>query len=275
VSSLVRASLKIKRLSSTVEKELTSDEPVLAGGTSCTTPATCGCYTVTQCVTGDVTSDNVIVLFGDSHALMWLPAVDYAATAAGYRVVLLFSIGCPVAELTNAWYVGFLHNPDCASWRSQAITAINTLAPQVVLLGERTARVVSEPHNVPIPSHTWQTALESTISKIKTPTTKVAVLEDIPFLTLTPTQCLASHSTNVQDCSISYPNKTYPGQQTAEQAAAKAKDVGFIKTVPWFCTTRCSPVVGTYISYSDQSHVSLMYSEYLSKVVQAAIKPLL
>jgi hypothetical protein len=222
-----------------------------------------------------VSSSNVIVLFGDSHALMWLPAVDYAATAAGYRVVLLFSIGCPVAELTNAWYVGFFHNPDCATWRSQAISAINTLAPQLVLLGERTAHVVSQPHNRAIPSHTWQVALENTIAQIQTPTTKVAILEDIPYLTETPTQCLAAHQTNAQDCSISYPNKTYPGQQLAEQAAAKAKGVDFIKTVPWFCTTRCSAVIGTYIAYSDQSHVSLTYSEYLSKVVQASIKPLL
>src|SRR5271156_2602411 len=51
------------------------------------------CTTVTQCVFGDVTSKRTVVLFGDSHAHMWLPAIAPDALAARMRLVLLWRPG--------------------------------------------------------------------------------------------------------------------------------------------------------------------------------------
>ena len=114
------------------------------------------------------------------------------------------------------------------------------------------------------------------MASLSSPSRRIALLEDIPYASnFSPAACLAANPSNVQACSIPFPNPKAPGQQVAEAAAAKAERARFIPTVPWLCTNRCSMVIGNYIAYSDGSHVSLTYSEYLSQVMDDAIHPIL
>jgi len=52
------------------------------------------------CVYGDTTSSTTVVLFGDSHAAYWFPAVDEISLQQHWRLVDLTKDGCPAAE---AW----------------------------------------------------------------------------------------------------------------------------------------------------------------------------
>ncbi len=45
--------------------------------------------TVPSCVFGDPNGTRTVVLYGDSHALMWFKAMDEVATAAHWRLVIL------------------------------------------------------------------------------------------------------------------------------------------------------------------------------------------
>jgi hypothetical protein len=63
-----------------------------------------------NCTYGDKSSKRVIVLFGDSHAWMWLPAIVPFAMSKHFKVQLLTVAGCPVAEITFVW--PFPHLPD-------------------------------------------------------------------------------------------------------------------------------------------------------------------
>lgn len=279
VRSLVAHSTSINELSKAMDSELAAspyDVPTRLYPEAGTFTKNL-CVTMTACVFGDVTSKKTIILLGDSHAYMWLPAIAPAAVTLHYRLILAWQSSCPIANLKDYLFRFSTLNTGCQAWRTSMLSQIPAIDPVLVILGERTANVVSEQSGKPFTKAQWQSALESTIHTIQSPTTKVAVLEDIPFLDSNPPEaCISRYPTHIQaECSVPNPNPRYPGQQVAEQDAATATGSAFIETIPWICSHRCSPVIGSFFSYCDQGHVSATYAQYLSGVMTAALRKVL
>ncbi len=282
VKSAVTASHKIKQLPALAATQLATfganhgDNPARIGQ-----PGT-NCLLVTSCVYGNSLSKKIVVLFGDSHMWMWMPAIVPAAQKANFRLILLEKFGCPASTLPTSFvYYDSTSSPDsgCGAFHTYAYSAVATLKPTLVVITERTAGIYSGTYpytNQPaFSTKQWTAALTSTITSFQSHATKVVVLEDVPFLTQDPISCLSVHSSDVQKCSIPYPNPTFPGQQVAQKTAATATGAGFIKSVQWLCTTSCSAVVGKYITYFDVGHVSTTYALYLATVMAVGLKPYL
>lgn len=274
IQALVKASASTSRLTPVIEAQLESSRYDIAWRIYPSLDHT-GCETPTSCVFGDTSSSKVIVLFGDSHAMMWLPAIAPIATKDDQRLVVMWLPSCPVANLKDFSYDKSTPiTPGCTAWRTTAISEIHAMKPELVLLGERTAQVYSQPSDKLFTNAEWEAALKTPIEQLQGPTTKVAIIEDVPYYDVDPPQsCLAAYPDDiVKKCAVPYPNTKNPGHQTAEQAAAKATGAGFIPTVQWLCTKTCSTVVGNFISYYDQGHVSATYADYLSGVMGAAVE---
>jgi hypothetical protein len=272
VAALVATSSKIEVLPSPLIPAL-----AVAGAdnTASYYPATShGCAGTTRCVFGDASSKKTVVLFGDSHAAMWLPPLVYDANHLGFRVVLLWFAGCPAADLTvwNAGQHGI--NPGCDAWRSQSITDIKLLAPSLVLLSDRTTAVLGATGKI-IPGAVWQAGMKQTISDFLASKLRVAVIGDITALTNRMPECLAAFPNKIQNCSSPNPNRGFKTHVADEKAAAKAENVTYINPQGWLCTKKCSPVVGNMVVYYDSLHASATYAEYLSLLFADAIKPLL
>jgi hypothetical protein len=222
-----------------------------------------------KCVFGDTSSSKTIVLFGDSHAQMWLPALDPIATKLGYRLVLWFELGCPAASVriwdsqSKAYYTA------CTTFRSAALSAIASLRPSVVVLADRTSLAMSAP-GVYFTDAQWKAGLEATIKAVDQHA-KVVVIGDIPLLSDVPPQCLASNPTNVQHCAGKNPNTKSHAHLAAETQAAAATKAGYVNPIPWLCTATCSPIVGNLAVYSDSWHITDTYSEYLESVLDKAL----
>ena len=78
------------------------------------------CVAATSCVFGDSRSRQTIVLFGDSHAVMWLPAIEPAAARRHWRLIVLWQPTCPVARISHFTYVDSVPNRQCAGHRGAA-----------------------------------------------------------------------------------------------------------------------------------------------------------
>jgi hypothetical protein len=272
VKELVAASSSITKLSSGVTKELATAADDAPGVLY---PKTAnGCTTLTQCVFGDTTSHKYFVALGDSHAQMWIPALNRIGVSHKLRVVLLFLPQCPAASL-DVWSM-FGNEPytQCSTDRSTWITEVNQLKPVLVVLAERTYDVYSSASGgtATFTDAQWETGLETTITDLAPSKAKIAVLGDIVTLSTPPESCLASNPKSVQTCSVPDPNTARPNHELAEQAAAKATRVLFVNPNPWLCTKTCSVVIGSYIAYYDVYHVSCEYAAYLSGVLQTALK---
>lgn len=233
------------------------------------------CDGVSKCVFGDTTSSSTIVLYGDSHAQMWLPALVPVAQSARDRLVLVWEPGCPAATV-DVWSApAHSVNASCNRFRASMISRIKRLHPTLVLLSDRTSDIPGA-GNKPTTFEEWRTGLEKTITELKTTSTRVAVVGDITvFSPLVLPECLAAFPTSVQTCSVNNPNGKTRQQFAAERAAAKAKRVQYIDPRSWLCTTVCSAVIGNMVAYFDTFHVSATYAEYLSGVWATALEPLL
>jgi hypothetical protein len=272
VAALVEGASSIERLPSNLLPPLSqvpADNPGTYYGV-----AGHECEGMTKCVFSDKSSPRVVVLFGDSHAEMWLPALEPVVQAAHDRLVLIWRPGCPAAAVT-VWDSA-THKGDtaCTSFRTKMVATIATARPVLVLLADRTADVPG-PGNRPLSDATWEAGLESTITSLKKATTTVAVIGDVVALAPQLAECLAAYPTSVQKCSVPDPNPATHTHVAAERAAATAKGVAYLNPQPWLCTTVCSPVIGNMVAYWDNLHVSSTYAEYLSGVWAAALKGLL
>ena len=86
-------------------------------------------------------SGEAVVLWGDSHAAQWLPALRSAAETKGWRLILLVKASCPSAMVP-------VYNPrlqrneeECVRWRRAALTYIESIRPKLVLISNSSAYV--------------------------------------------------------------------------------------------------------------------------------------
>jgi hypothetical protein len=272
VAALVASSSKIQRLPNNLVPSLFD---VVNDDTSSYYPVTQrGCAGTSQCEFGDKKGTTSLVLFGDSHAYMWLPAIVPLAVKHHYRLILLWSAGCPAAWVTVWNPLTNTANTACNQFRARSIAAIRALKPTLVLLASRTTKVVGT-NGKPISDATWKSGLERTITSIMTKATKVAVIGDVTEFPVLLPDCLAAEPTHVQACSSPDPDPKIPDHFAAEEAAAAATHVHYLNPHKWLCTTICSPVIGTYVAFYNDNHVTATYAAYLSAVFGAAVLALL
>ena len=179
------------------------------------------------CVYGATRARTTIVLFGDSHAMMWLPALVPVAKKANDRLVLVWKPACPDTTITVWDPLTHSTATGCDRFRTAMIGVIRRLAPKLVLLADRTSDIPGA-GNVLTTDAAWQSGLETTIAKLKSPTERIAVIGDITAFTEILPDCLAAYPTAVQRCAAPNPNPKTRQHFAAERAAAAAEGVPYL-----------------------------------------------
>jgi hypothetical protein len=225
--------------------------------------------TVPSCIYGDTHSSKTIVLIGDSHAQMWVPALNQIGSRLGYKLVVITKASCPAADLDIYDYTRNKPYVECSKFHQFAIARAKQLKPNILILASL-ARGISLANGVGkgISPATWQAGVFKTLSAI--PAQKKIVIGDIPFLGPDGgPDCLAANGSNVQACSLSEKTATSQLQTAAEEKAAAQAHATFIDTTPWFCAqSKCYAVIGKYDIYSDDAHIDATYSDFLSNALQ-------
>ena len=258
VAALVAASVKIEKLTTAQRSALAS-----AGNQSAelvyNIPASCS--KPTQCVYGDTTASKTVVLFGDSHAVMWFPALLPVALADHFKIVIITRYGCPLAAYSINIIAG------CPAFVKTSISTIDAMKPALVIVSDRTTYFTN------ISTAKWKTATENALKALKPSGAAIAMIGDIRDFVPPIISCLAQHVTHVQSCSTSNVHFAIDGHWTAESEAAAGVGALYVNPLPWLCTAKtCSPVIGSYIAYWDKVHVSAQYAYYLSAVMATALK---
>jgi peptidoglycan/LPS O-acetylase OafA/YrhL len=90
-----------------------------------------------ECLFGDTASPTRVVLFGDSHAAQWFPAVEALARRRGWAVEVLTKAGCPAAWLTvSNGQLGRVYT-ECDTWRQSTIQRIlNEPKPALIFVSQ-------------------------------------------------------------------------------------------------------------------------------------------
>ncbi|MCE9623436.1 MAG: acyltransferase [Actinomycetia bacterium] len=222
-----------------------------------------------DCVYGDPAGAVTIVLFGDSHAAQWMPAINLVAIENGWRLIVHTKKACPSAEIPT---IKDPNQTDCAVWRASVIASLEALHPDLVVMsGYRYQAAPGTEGRTP--DQVWRDGTDLTVSKVKPFAQHVLLLGDSATPALTVPYCLANDLTNVPICMASREEATRPKRLQVEREVAAKYDIDFIPTSDWMCTdTLCPVIVGNVLMYRDDSHITATASEFLAPYVELALR---
>jgi hypothetical protein len=218
------------------------------------------------------------VLFGDSHAAYWFPALDLISRQEHWRLVLVTKDGCPAAEVNiAAWFRHGGPYPECTEWRASAMKQIAELHPALVILTE--ARFLEVPEARPLAGvlgghgSAWLNGLAAIFSFLKRSAGHVLFISDVPTLNQSAPDCLARHMQNVESCATKRSAAIrLPDVKRREIDLATRMRVKVVDPSSWFCTsTTCAVIVGNLLLYRDTAHMEPAWSRFIAPVLAEAL----
>ena len=228
------------------------------------------------CNVGPTTSHKLVVVYGDSHALMWLPAFDAIATQYGIAVKFLIRFGCPANYVSVSAVPGFGQPPGpvtaCDTFHAAAVSWINRTHPSLLVITEANIYDVAAPAGAPLTlfsSAAWLHGLSHLFSLMTIPRRSIVFLGSSPYSVNLGPDCLRLHVQDVQACSS--PTRSATPLVPADEAAARAAGVKYVNTIPWFCSSVCTPIIGPYEIYDRTGHVLSPWIMYLENVLAQSL----
>jgi hypothetical protein len=226
--------------------------------------------TVENCAFGDVGSSTSVVLFGDSHAAMWFPAVDGAANLHGWQLYNWTKATCPPFDIP-------IFSPDlgrtfteCEIWRQNVLARIAAVHPAMVILG--VARHYTSIYGFTPYQQPWLDYLAQMVSTIKQAGARVVVLGPIPKPSANVPACLSAHLTSATACNMAADQVVNQSGEAAEEAAVTSAGGAYLNLQPWFCTAQtCATILGNIEMWRDDNHITEIYSSFLGPAMSAAL----
>ncbi len=218
------------------------------------------------CVIGTNPSAPVVVLFGDSHAAQWYPALSTLADQGLIRLDNRTKSHCPSAEIHAA------HYSRCDRWREAVLASLAVAKPALIVLGGWGASYVRD--DADATAH-WRKALAETLERLPSPS-RVAVLADTPSTGVPPSYCLSLFLTDSRRCALPRATALDDRVRRAEQDLAAAGVFTYLDYDDYLCNDSvCPGILGDTLVYRDGHHMTTDISFELAPLIAADLMPLL
>ncbi|GAB2682773.1 acyltransferase family protein [Thalassiella azotivora] len=218
------------------------------------------------CLYGDTGSDRTVVLFGDSHADQWLPALEPVAAEAGWALAHRTKSACPPATMTvRSGDLGRTYD-ECDTWREDVLAEIERTRPELVVVGASYGLGDDDPQQ-------WSQAMATTVSRLTAAADRVVLLEDTPVRSSSGPDCVAANLDDVAQCAVDRDAAT-PHTDVAEAVRTAVAEAGgqVVDPLGWFCADDvCPEVIGNYLVHRDATHATAAYTRFLAPRVGEAV----
>ena len=230
--------------------------------------------TVRRCQFGDTNSKTTIVLFGDSHAAQWFPAVDAIANRRKWRLVTLTKATCPPIEISIYSPVLGRQFTECDQWRTAALARIRSEKPLMVIAGA--ARHYGPEYDFDVYGAKWLSGLTAMVRDLRTMTPHVVMLGPTPKPTQDVPSCLSDHLRDVGACMPSLAQSVNAAGAVAERNAVVRAGGSYLRVPSWLCTrSSCPVVVDNLLAYRDDNHLTTTITTWLTPLVSAELDAVL
>lgn len=219
-----------------------------------------------NCIGGTVDGTRTILLWGDSHALAWAPAVDVLSKKSGLKAIMAPNSACPpLFDVSNPV------DPSCERENDRVRTFIRTTKPDVVIL-VAAWQAYSIPHGRYTLSDrqgrndnkdVFAPALVRTIRELR-PFIKRIILVgptpaapiDAPF---NAAQSLRSNSRMPKASSLASVRERDRWFWNEALKLDRGMQLYLVDPVPWFCTTKNCRYIDTngVLLYRDNEHLNI------------------
>ncbi len=220
----------------------------------------------TGCAYGDVDSDFTVLIMGDSHGAMWLPAFEEIAARRGWKVHLLTKSACPPPRISIIRKQEVYAN--CDAWRRSAFKVIRKLRPDLAILTSTAdykldgiKRLYSRKY-----LNAWQGAWADTLRTVGRAADEVVLLNDVPKWSQDSVACLTKHADDVRVCATDRDVAVRADMTRTLRKAADEAGATFVDPSVLVCPGDSCPVVdGRYLVTYDTSHLTPVYARLLSE----------
>lgn len=224
------------------------------------------------CSVGDTSSDVQVVLFGDSHALQWLPALAVAAEQQGWQVTTLTKAACPPAQVEfGRKEPGAAES--CLAWRQRALAWLADQPPDLLLMtgaGRAYNILGSDGERLPDDEALaeWQRGLAATLAAVPE-ATRAVVLADTPLMSRNPVSCLAADPSDLSACVTPRSEALAPALDAAERETTQASGATFESLSDLVCPyDPCLVVIGDVLLWRNADHITATFAAQLAPAVR-------
>ncbi len=213
------------------------------------------------CPVGDPDATRDLVVYGDSHAGMWVPSLDEIGQHRHLRVVPLVKVGCgPFDVLQQRPRFDFA---DCPAFRTWAEARIRELRPAVLVLSYRALMGV-EPADGLTPLELWSRGVASAVARLGRWADRVVVVSDVDTLDFRPGECVSARQARLSACVQVVTAPVAPANR-ATRLATTGAGASYVEVADLSCQEgRCPAVVGRTVTYRDPWHLSLTWTRELT-----------
>jgi peptidoglycan/LPS O-acetylase OafA/YrhL len=275
LAARIRAAGPVRNLPLNVTPSLTAaakDDPVIyrdgchLGFSELSTPRRCERF-------GDPRGKSTMVLFGDSHAAQWYPAMNAIARKRHQRLAVFTKGACSAADVMIYLPPIKRNYSECVTWRKSALRRIAQLHPTIVVASSNADG--GDPQGLSGSlDRKWSDAWSRSVRALTRPGTRVVYLNDTPWPKTDVPECLAEHPRSVPRCAQSTKRAAQSPRRTMMARAASKAGATVVDPMPWFCSlSTCPVVVGNILVYKDDSHVSTVWSKLLAPVLAEQLRP--
>jgi hypothetical protein len=228
------------------------------------------------CLFGDRGSGTSVVLFGDSLAGQWFPALEQLASTHHWRLESLTKSACPAADVTP--WSSALGRPytECDTWRQNVLDRIAREHPAAVVISDdRLYQLAINGRQVPVAKAlpTWYAGLDRTLREVAADASDVVLIGATPRSRVDPPVCLAKHLDNMLACATPAKVAIDQGRLAMDRQTATGAGASFIDASPWVCPSDpCLPVLGTTLAYREADHMTATFALELVPKLEADLK---
>jgi peptidoglycan/LPS O-acetylase OafA/YrhL len=226
-----------------------------------------------QCSYGEISNPvSTLVLFGDSHAAQWFPALKNIAESRHWKLVTIVKSACTPMNIKTLRDARAIQA--CERWRKLAIAAIDEMRPDTVIVATSSLYRQRDSSKL-IDASDWEKGSRDTLLAVARHGIAVRLIRDTPHADYDVPSCLAQLAWNGHATCPPLPRASAlsPDVYRAELlAAANIENVKVIDMSDAICgRDSCETEQGDIVKYRDGDHLTSRYIESLADALQTQL----
>jgi peptidoglycan/LPS O-acetylase OafA/YrhL len=225
-----------------------------------------------KCLYGDAEGKKTLVLFGDSHAMQYFPAVAELAEIHNWRLIVLTKAECPPEELEVRSMVEDREYSECDEWRQDALERIESGGKKVtVIMSGDTVYVPYGPNGEELEGDEAAEAMEAgyvkTLARLKAAGLGAVVIRDTPASSEDVPSCVSEDIQHLDRCAFARPHEW--DREYDVRAAKRAPGTTLVDLTDDICPGEiCRAVIGNALVYRDKSHLTATFARTLEPMLE-------
>jgi peptidoglycan/LPS O-acetylase OafA/YrhL len=229
-----------------------------------------------HCLYGAAKGTKTLILFGDSHALQYFPALQRLAKENNWRLIALMKAECTPGDVKIFMLAEKREYTECEAWREKEMERIEEAGSRaMVVMSGDTAYTPLGDDGQELEGREASEVLEEgylkTIDRIHAAGLQTAVIRDTPASPKDVPSCASEDLQNLDKCAFERPRDW--DIEFDVRAAERSPYAHLIDITDEICPSDlCRAVIGNALVYRDKTHLTATFARTLSPWIGEGIK---